>query len=69
MYKNIEDEVLFVEYRMRSQEKYVPTELILMTGYFVFIENSVVKKRINYDEFVPLADRSDPRRLFLTGDS
>ena len=38
-----------------------------MTNYFVIFRENVVQKKVNYDEFMPMADKSDGRRLFLNG--
>jgi hypothetical protein len=67
-YINIDDEMIFVEYRMKLPEKYTECALILMTNYFVLLRKSVVEKRVHYDEYIPLADKSDNRRLFLNGE-
>jgi hypothetical protein len=48
-YQNIDDEMISVEHRFKSQDKNSPSFLILMTGYFVLLENSVVRRRISYD--------------------
>ena len=56
-----------VEYRMNLKDKYSFCSVILMTNYFVMLKDTTVEKRVNYDEFMPMVDKSDNRRIFLNG--
>ena len=67
-YPHTEDERIQLEYRMRVQDQYTPCSVILMTNYFVLLREAVVEKRVHYDELMPLADKSDHRRIFLGGE-
>ena len=52
---------------MNLKDKYSFCSVILMTNYFVMLKDTTVEKRVNYDEFMPMVDKSDNRRIFLNG--